>query len=207
MAIIKQGYLDINEPTQYFYMRVKQGDKFPIKLVLTLVNGSGIYIIPPLAFVNIRMIKPDGKIINNGCVVENNNVVIDFNEQMLIKEGLASAEINIVDHESDTTITTPKFKIIIDKSIFSDVEITSESEFGVLREALIKAERFGTAISYCQTTALNTIKVMDEIWQTFNGMKQEMSELIIKSKEQIEQMTELMNKVRGMIDQSEPPQI
>lgn len=178
MAVTTEISLDLTSPKQYIYIRAKQGDLNSREIAVTLTNNFIIYTLPPTAKANIRYVKPDGNIVNNQCTISNNKIIVRFTEQMLIVEGIAECEINVIDSATNSSLTSVTFNVLVDKSVFCDTTIKSTSEFTALSEALLKVEQMGNAITYCQTTTTEAIRAMDGIRNEYVALKAKCESLI-----------------------------
>lgn len=139
MSIIKSLTLDVgqyNYPQKVF---AKQGDINSREIEITLVDKGLVYSIPSGATARIRLTKPDGTIVLSDAIIENEIITVLLTEQMLLKDGTATAEIGI--YTAETLLTSQVFYIEVEKSAFDSNAPESSDELSALNAALLEYEQ------------------------------------------------------------------
>lgn len=125
-SIIVQQTIDVQ--------RNDTGRKFEI----TLSDNGKIYQIGEGCIAVFTATKPDGSILYNHCEIVDNTIVFDLlkNPQATAVEGEVKCEIRVYGADG-ALITSPRFDIVVDKTLYSDSSIESSSEFSALTQAIV----------------------------------------------------------------------
>jgi hypothetical protein len=125
--------LDIHSTQSQVSLPVKQGDTSR-KVFISLCEGGKPYQIEKDCLAVFSAKKPDGKIIENNCVIADNVIEYAITEQTTAASGMVDCEIKLYGVGSGL-ITSPRFTIIVDSRAVSDKEIEeSFSEYSALTE-------------------------------------------------------------------------
>ena len=127
---------------RYVATYVSQYDINSRELIVTITdNGKPYPINQSNVTVNIKYLKSDDKKVINECeILSDGTVKVYITDQMAASAGRNDAELMIVDIASQSVIHTMHFYINVEKSVFSDDDISSENEFIALENALLRAE-------------------------------------------------------------------
>lgn len=102
--------------------------------LITLV-AAGQMVVPDKETIYVYSKKKDGTSVYATCEILENQVKVDFDEQMLAVQGIIQMELQMVDSIGNN-ITTPIFQVNVQKSNIDFKAITSSNEFQALQEAL-----------------------------------------------------------------------
>ena len=122
--------LDIHSTQSQVSLPVKQGDTSR-KVFISLCEGGKPYQIEKDCYAVFSAKKPDGKIIENYCIIADNVIEYTFTKKTTAVSGMLDCEIKLYGGESGL-ITSPRFTVIVDSRAVSDAEIESSSEFSAL---------------------------------------------------------------------------
>jgi hypothetical protein len=121
----------------------KQYDENSRYIVANVWKDSEIYTIPDGAIAIFACTKRDNTGIFNQCIIENNQIIYPISLQTTILDGNLDAEFRLyktIDNGDGTTmqklLSTPKFKIRVDKSALDDNTVISTNEFNALTDAM-----------------------------------------------------------------------
>ena len=138
--------LDIYEHGSQAVLKAKKTDTGR-KLHITLRAGGTQYIIEDDCYAVFKATKPDGSILYNACTIENNEIIYEFTEQTCTAVGRCRCEIALYGLDNKL-ITSPKFALLVDGTIYPDEIVESTDEFSALTalvtesiEAISNAEK------------------------------------------------------------------
>ena len=101
-------------------------------LEITLTDKGSVYPIPENHRAVFTALKPDGKVIFNPCLIENNKILYTLTPQSTALAGLLSCQIRLYG-EDDALILSPRFSLLLRPSVYTDESILeSENEVGAL---------------------------------------------------------------------------
>lgn len=115
-----------------------------IRLMISITDGGNTYFIEDGCTARLRAKKPDGKVLNYGCAIENNTrIQFDFTEQTTSCEGIINCELNLYGSDGKL-ITSPRFIIVVDSRVapgdsFIDAiedEAESKTEIDIVDELI-----------------------------------------------------------------------
>ncbi|MDF2950425.1 MAG: hypothetical protein K0S18_8 [Anaerocolumna sp.] len=162
----------------------KQYDENSRYIVANVWKDSEIYTIPDGAIAIFACTKRDNNGIFNQCIIENNQIIYPISLQTTILDGNLDAEFRLyktIDNGDGTTmqklLSTPKFKIRVDKSALDDNTVISTNEFNALTDAMNSVgdlifdmndaiSRTETAITNAEIATENAINATNIINQT-----------------------------------------
>lgn len=98
---------------------------------LITLTAAGAVIVPDSELLYVYAQKPDGTVVYNTCTLKDNQIQVDFDEQMTVESGILQVELQMVD-TSGNSITTPIFQVNVQKSNIDYQKIASSDEFQVL---------------------------------------------------------------------------
>ena len=127
--------LDILESQSQYSLPMKKGDTSR-EIHITLRVGGMPYEIGEDCFAVFSGKKPDGKPLENNCVIKDNTIIYAITEQTTSASGLVDCEIKLYGAGSGL-ICSPRFSIIVDERVIGDEKIESTSEFSALTELYI----------------------------------------------------------------------
>ena len=104
--------LDLHSTMSQASLSVKQGDT-DRKVYISLREDGKPYRIERGAFAVFSTITPEGKVIEDNCIVEDNKIVYGFTEALTASVGVMDVEIRLYDVNSKHIIS-PVFTLIVD---------------------------------------------------------------------------------------------
>lgn len=132
--------LDVFKQEQFQYIHAKQFDHYARQLVITPTVDGEPLTIPETATAVFRCLKHDGTSVVNPATVdaEAGTITFELTDQALACEGMARADVSIIDGES--IISTLTFFILVDKAATSNEQIASANEFLFIVQAAAEVE-------------------------------------------------------------------
>lgn len=106
---------------------------------LITLTAAGAVIVPESESLYVYAQKPDGTVVYNTCTLKDNQIQVDFDEQMTVESGILQVELQMVD-TSGNSITTPIFQVNVQKSNIDYQKITSQDSFQALVTTLAEAQ-------------------------------------------------------------------
>lgn len=135
--------LDLRKNTHQVLV-MKEGDVNSRVIEAVITDNGKPYDLTNCA-VNLKWKKPDKCIVYADTEsVDSNTVRAVCSEQMLAVAGIAEAEFEIV--SADTTVSTLKFTVSINKTVVSDEDIISSDEFSALQDVLVQSSEIKSHI-------------------------------------------------------------
>lgn len=122
--------LDIHEHGSQAVLKAKKTDTGR-KLHISLRAGGTPYTIDGDCYAVFKATKPDGSILYNACTIENNEIIYEFTEQTCTSVGRCRCEIALYGLD-ETLITSPRFSLLVDGTIYPDESVESSDEFSAL---------------------------------------------------------------------------
>ena len=124
--------LDIHEHGSQSVLKAKKTDTGR-KLHISLRAGGTPYIIEDDCYAVFKATKPDDSILYNACTIENNEIVYEFTEQTCTSVGRCRCEIALYGLDNKL-ITSPRFSLLVDGTIYPDGSVESTDEFSALTD-------------------------------------------------------------------------
>ena len=106
---------------------------------LITLTAAGAVIVPDSESLYVYAQKPDGTVVYNTCTLKDNQIQVDFDEQMTVEPGILQVELQMVD-TSGNSITTPIFQVNVQKSNIDYKKITSQDSFQALVTTLAEVQ-------------------------------------------------------------------
>ena len=106
---------------------------------LITLTAAGAVIVPDAESLYVYAQKQDGTVVYNTCTLKDNQIQVDFDEQMTVESGILQVELQMVD-TSGNSITTPIFQINVQKSNIDYQKITSQDSFQALVTTLAEVQ-------------------------------------------------------------------
>lgn len=132
--------LDIHEHGSQAVLNAKYADTGRT-LRISLRSGSTPYTISTGCYAAFKATKPDGTILFNDCTIEDNEIVYEFTEQTCSAIGRSKCEIALYGSD-DKLITSPRFALLVDGTIYPDGRVESTDEFSALTELMGTTQKF-----------------------------------------------------------------
>lgn len=135
--------LEMHDTASQALLNVKKNDSSR-QVRISITDSGKPYKIEDGCTAKFRAKKPDGTILYNNCIIENDVIIYDLTNQTSAAAGLVDCEITLYGADFKQ-ITSPRFAIYVDDTLYSDSEVESKDEF----TALVTAEK--TAVSAAQS--------------------------------------------------------
>lgn len=139
---IMRGYyrpiVDLANPRS-FNIVVKRNDKGSRMVVFTLAWNGKAFDMEDVGLICVKGVKPDGKIIFQDCVVEDNKVYYLMSEQVCNVTGKVTMELEI-QSKSGTIISSFEFFIIVENLLFDENDLLSDDDLSGFKSFMIRAE-------------------------------------------------------------------
>lgn len=126
----------------------------------TIYNNGVVFPLTSDYTINFECTKPDSFGVDNIADIDKDgNIIYQITEDTTAKDGWFDAQFKIFDTKGGV-VTTPKFKMYVDKSALSNETIVSTPEFNVLNELIKDANEVITTIGDIATS--ESIRVSNE---------------------------------------------
>ena len=131
--------LDMLEVTSQTTIKAKKGDT-ACSIHVTLMENGKIYHIVDGCHAVFSGKKPDGNYLFNGetCRIEDNTIIYDFTKQTTPVEGIVECELIL--YKGEDKLTSPRFNLKVDSTVYNGEEIISTPEADALKELTDRAE-------------------------------------------------------------------
>lgn len=132
--------LDMLTLTSQVTVHIKKNDT-KNKLVISLSANNKMYEMEKDIYAAFVGKKPDGKIVFNECEVVGNTIEYTVTAQTSAVVGIVACEIRLYDGDNNL-LTSPKFNIVVDETLYDSDDIESENEINVLDALISEAQAF-----------------------------------------------------------------
>lgn len=137
--------LDMFDTLSQITIKAKKGDS-ACQIQLTLTEHGKIYNISDGCYATFSGKKADGNFVYDNCTIVGNTIVYDFREsidkdgicQVSACEGIVECEIALYNANSEQ-LTSPRFTLFIDGTVYNGEEIVSTPEANALKELINEA--------------------------------------------------------------------
>ena len=126
--------LDIHDTASQATVSVKKGDS-KRTIMATLTECGKPYPLDADCTAVIRFKKPDGTVVYSDCSVGFSGIICHLTTQATSVVGSVGCEITIYGTDNKQ-ITSPRFEMIVDDTVYSDSEVESSNEFTALSKAM-----------------------------------------------------------------------
>ena len=130
--------LDIQTVSSQVQIPLKKRDNNTRRIIATLMSNGTPYTLTDDVTVVFSGKKPDGKVLYNHCVLEDNKIIYDITEQTTAAAGVVQCEFKVYGNDN-SLLTAPRFDILVDNTVYDEGdEIESSDEFSALTELVSK---------------------------------------------------------------------
>jgi hypothetical protein len=134
--------LDMFDTLSQITIKAKKGDS-ACQIHITLTEKGKIYHIGEGCYATFNAKKSDGNFVYDKCTIENNTIVYDFSSsiddngicQVSAHEGIVECEVTLYNAEGKQ-LTSPRFVLFIDGTVYNGEKIISTPEANVLKELI-----------------------------------------------------------------------
>lgn len=132
--------LDVHKTVSQVSLSVKKGDTGR-RLLIHLAERGYPYHISEDCYAVFTAKKPDGKVVFNGCSIEDCVIIYDVTEQTVAAAGLLDCEI-ILYGSGGKQLTSASFNIVVEDTIYDkETEIESTNEYNALSELVSEVQK------------------------------------------------------------------
>jgi hypothetical protein len=133
--------LDMHDISLQKALKAKKGDSAcEIRVVITELGK--VYQIADGCYATFSAKKADGEFIYSDCVIEDNTIVYDFSSsiddnnvcQLTACEGVTECEVTL--YKDNEQLTSPRFTLVVDGTVYNGEEIVSSSAVDPLKELI-----------------------------------------------------------------------
>lgn len=156
--------LDINAQGSQVALNAKKSDTGR-KIYISLRAGGTPYTIADDCYAVFAATKPDGSILYNACTIEGNEIVYEFTEQTCAAVGKSRCEIKLYGSD-DKLITSPRFTLLVDGTVYPDEQVESTDEFSALTKLVSDTVAATNNANDASKTATNAAQGANEAAST-----------------------------------------
>lgn len=156
-------------------IQAKQGDTASRELVITLRQSGVVWEPPGTATARLRLLKPDNTAVYKTAQIEGGKVHIPLEGQMLTKDGLAKADVEISD--GDALLSSFLFYIEITERAVPDGTIESDGDFTALQDAIRAVGEISTATNAANAAADRANEAADRVEPDITQLQTDVGEL------------------------------
>lgn len=137
--------LDMLEVASQTTIKVKKGDT-ACSILITLTENGKIYHISEGCRAVFSAKKADGNYLFNSetCSIVDNTIVYDFTKQTVTCEGIAECEVIL--YKGEEKLTSPRFDMLVDNTVYNGEEIISSPEADALDKLIDEANELITEV-------------------------------------------------------------
>ena len=143
--VIYNVSLDMYETQSQCMLAVKKSDNGR-RINFVLTEGGRPYAISEGCSAVLRAKKPGGTVLFNNCVIDGNVISYTLTNQTSASAGIVDCEL-MLSGSDGKQITSPRFSLRVEDTLYSEDEIESTDEFTELQKAIAKAESLVVDVS------------------------------------------------------------
>lgn len=141
--------LALDDTSSRITVNAKKGDT-KREIIVSITDNGSPYIIEKGCTVAFTAVKPDGNLVFNKCVVnEDNTVTYQYTPQTVNVVGVVDCELKVYSEDFENVtdasrltekVTTPRFRLLVEKPVFTDEDIPeSGPEFNMIYDLVLSA--------------------------------------------------------------------
>ena len=128
--------LDVHDTSAQVTLACKKGDTGR-KLLITLSEGGKPYVLTEDCYAVFTATKPDGTVLFNDCIIEDDVISYAFTDQTANVAGKIDCELRVYSAQRGL-ITSPRFIIVVYNTTIDDSVVESSSEFSMLTKLIVE---------------------------------------------------------------------
>lgn len=146
--------LDLDHERTRPRISVRQGDTKTRSLHFTLMQSGKIYDLSDVLVAAVSIVKPDGKVCYNDCVIDGSEIQYEVTTQTInvLGECIGQIELSMQD---GAVITSPEFVIYVYNKILDPNIIESQNEYKSLVQQVAQAEDYCNQAEQYKTLSEN----------------------------------------------------
>ena len=152
--IVNNMRLDMDHERTRPRISVRQGDTKTRSLHFTLMQSGKIYDLSDVLVAAVSIVKPDGKVCYNDCVIDGSEIQYEVTTQTInvLGECIGQIELSMQD---GAVITSPEFVIYVYNKILDPNIIESQNEYKSLVQKVAQAEDYCNQAEQYKTLSEN----------------------------------------------------
>lgn len=152
--IVNNMRLDLDHERTRPRISVRQGDTKTRSLHFTLMQSGKIYDLSDVLVAAVSLVKPDGKVCYNDCVIDGSEIQYEVTTQTInvLGECIGQIELSMQD---GAVITSPEFVIYVYNKILDPNIIESQNEYKSLVQQVAQAEDYCNQAEQYKTLSEN----------------------------------------------------
>ena len=152
--IVNNMRLDLDHERTRPRISVRQGDTKTRSLHFTLMQSGKIYDLSDVLVAAVSIVKPDGKVCYNDCVIDGSEIQYEVTTQTInvLGECIGQIELSMQD---GAVITSPEFVIYVYNKILDPNIIESQNEYKLLVQQVAQAEDYCNQAEQYKTLSEN----------------------------------------------------
>ncbi len=152
--IVNNMRLDLDHERTRPRISVRQGDTKTRSLHFTLMQSGKIYDLSDVLVAAVSIVKPDGKVCYNDCVIDGSEIQYEVTTQTInvLGECIGQIELSMQD---GAIITSPEFVIYVYNKILDPNIIESQNEYKSLVQQVAQAEDYCNQAEQYKTLSEN----------------------------------------------------
>ena len=152
--IVNNMRLDMDHERTRPRISVRQGDTKTRSLHFTLMQSGKIYDLSDVLVAAVNIVKPDGKVCYNDCVIDGSEIQYEVTTQTInvLGECIGQIELSMQD---GAVITSPEFVIYVYNKILDPNIIESQNEYKSLVQQVAQAEDYCNQAEQYKTLSEN----------------------------------------------------
>ena len=152
--IVNNMRLDLDHERTRHRISVRQGDTKTRSLHFTLMQSGKIYDLSDVLVAAVSIVKPDGKVCYNDCVIDGSEIQYEVTTQTInvLGECIGQIELSMQD---GAVITSPEFVIYVYNKILDPNIIESQNEYKLLVQQVAQAEDYCNQAEQYKTLSEN----------------------------------------------------
>lgn len=150
--------LDMHDTSSQSMLNIKKNDS-KRQFIFNLTDGGKPYTIRSDSTAVFRAVKPDKTVLYNNCTISGNTIIYNLTDQTSSSVGIVECELTLYAANGEQ-ITSPRFTLRVDNTLYSDSEVESRSEFTELSKAIAETRNLNVSVS--KSNGVTTITVTDK---------------------------------------------
>ena len=209
--IVNNMRLDLDHERTRPRISVRQGDTKTRSLHFTLMQSGKIYDLSDVLVAAVSLIKPDGKICYNDCVIDGSEIQYEVTSQSInvLGECIGQVELSMND---GAVICSPEFVIYVYNKILDPNIIESENEYKALIQQVAQAEDYCNQAEQFKSLSENAeknIAAMENGFtekatelETYQNEISRMLDTLKQQADKIQQAADAVNTISEKVDEA-----
>ena len=157
--VIYNVSLDMYETQSQCMLAVKKSDNGR-RINFVLTEGGRPYVISEGCSAVLRAKKPGGTVLFNNCVIDGNVISYTLTNQTSAAAGIVDCEL-MLSGSDGKQITSPRFSLRVEDTLYSDSEVEAQNEFTALQKAITETNNLDVSLSKANGMTAITVTKKD----------------------------------------------